>query len=773
MAMYLSKSNVYQNGSITKPDQFIDPRDKNKKEWLIANSKYIYYTYLQGRCAYTPNDVNIITELRNYADGCQNTDKYKNWIYGEKPEGEAERKAWDNIDFENLYSPMPKIMDKLAGMFLSQDHNCIATATSEKAKLDKKDKWIAKYAAMKTKPLRDAINMLSGGGMEVPTQEVMAFIENDIQEIQMIADTGGYKLPYEVAAEMLIDATIKSSDYKFLKKKILRDIVTFNGAAVMESYNSYLNKIKWEYVDCEDLIIEYSNSTHHNDSSYCGRLEWWTIEELAKRGFATEQELKEIAAKFQSIQRNALLKFNNYDVYYNHTNSYGYYDWRIPVLYTAWKSTDCQYKNRVKVKDGSERLLAGDFGKIKENTIVVETENVYENRWIIDTEYCFDAGKMYYQTRNSAGNVSLPIHCIRLDGKSIVERSMPILDQLALWFYKMQNACANATPAGYKYDYTALENISEPSGGKLKPFDLIKMHRQTGDIVGRTVPVDNEINYSAGFSIVDRLEGGIGEMLNEFILHKRDLFSDLAEITGISPFEVPTSQAGTATEARLAVASMSDVLKPIYDCFIELKEKLSYNTIYRTQLILKYDKSGRDALSGQIGSYYTDILAEAYDTEPTNMGIKFEAMATEAQQQMIAGVASRALSAGRSGKPILRMSEYMYIMRNINSVSGLKRAEMLIAKREKEDEMLAIQMQQAQLQAMQQQQELANQGKAQGIGMKASLDMEKQKQGKDLDLRNAMAIKKGEVEVDMMNQGLADGREEAMQQQQNPLMGNR
>ena len=81
----------------------------------------------------------------------------------------------------------------------------------------------------------------------------------------------------------------------------------------------------------------------------------------------------------------------------------------------------------------------------------------------------------------------------------------------------------------------------------------------------------------------------------------------------------------------------------------------------------------------------------AYDTEPASIGVMFEALATEEMKQATIQAATTALQGGKNGVPLLRMSEYIYLVRNINTPSGLKAFELLLRHREIVDDQLAQQ----------------------------------------------------------------------------------
>jgi hypothetical protein len=432
-------------------------------------------------------------------------------------------------------------------------------------------------------------------------------------------------------------------------------------------------------------------------------------------------------------------QFRIYNKYYSEKGVYGYDEWKIPVLEVAWKSLDSEYKKKVKVKSGDYRMYDADFGKEGKDISVETTETIYEVGWIIDTDKMLYGGKMTDIPRDSSGKVRLPYHVVMLDGKSICENAKTILDQMAILWYKLQNAWAKAVPDSYAFDFAALEDISDASKGKLHPFDIIDMFYQGSGGVYRGNPIDDEDPRMRKDVPITKIQGGIGTFLNEYLITRESLISELAETTGISPLEVPSKSGKTATETRLAVASMSDVLKPLYNAYITIKEELAYNTIVRAQILFKFNERAKKTYEDALGKVHVDALAGAFSTDPMEIGVCFEAQPTDAQKEAVMQAAQNALAVGRNGKSILKWSEYLYIVERINTQSGLKEARALIAYREDQEEKKEFAQQQAAIQAQSQAQAQQQQSKIQG-------EMQKEQFKKQLDMKENVQESKLEVQ---------------------------
>ena len=765
--IYVAKTTSSSNYS--KPDDDIPIKAKNR-EWLLANFKYFYGQYISDQCGITIEDAKHIQLLRRYMDGSQPTENYKK-KYLNASKG-TRKNEYGHINFEDTSSPMPKIVDKILGMFISQEYSTKASCTNEFARQYRIKDAARKYAFIALQETRELLNILKGANKDsIPLQDPSyGYISRDVEEIDVIASAGSYKLPYEIGSEKVIDFSKKASGYRHFERKALRDLLCgFTASREVVSDNI----IKWRNVDITDVIIEYSKNTHFNNSDYVGIQETWSIADLRKKGFK-EEDLKKMASSNFSHNSEILggkkqnKAFQQYDVYYKGSNSYGYDSFKIPVIYFAFKSVDTKYHKKVETKAGDSRYYDSKFGRVDEHTITDSLEKIYEGRWIIGTDNVFDDGVMAYPSRNNLGGVKMPVHVVRLEGKSIIERSIHILDEFAMLGYKLQNALAKSQGSQYILDITAFEDIASNSGGKLQPLDLMDMLYQGAGLPYRSIPLDEQVNYSRP-APVSELKGGIGTYLNELITLKQMYTNDLVEITGVA-----LSQSNTPVGiAKIAVSNTIDVLKPLYDLFLESKEYLSYNTVYRVQLLLTYNKKSLQIYSDAIGKHYAEYLKQAAKSEPLEMGITFEVSPSDELKANVLEAARSMLQAGKNGVPLLKVSEYLYMVDNINNQSGLKEARLVIAHREKQDEILAIQKSQANVQqqsaAIERQIQVKGAIDGNKIQSQSQADLTKVKLTKDLDLRNAQEIEEGKVVINAIHKGIDQSREDELRQEQQQI----
>ena len=771
MAVYINSDN--KDTIYPKPSDEIDPTLKNGT--FVANRlKYYYHQYIAGNCGITPDDVIELELNRLFLAGKQPTAPYRDTLTresnktDEEQEAVSSRKAYHNINYNNLSSPMPKYWRKIEGLFLKQEHSIVANATNEKSSTDKLEQQIEKYVSLQFADLKQKIDSILG--IQEMGGQVSKFMERDMDEIKMLSNLGEYKLGYEVAAEKILETTEKISDPKHIKRKIIADLICGSITGIREYIDSS-GIIKWRYLNPADAIVPFNYNSHFNDMEYFLEQEHWTILQLKKEKIfdedglsvdLTEDKYRQLAQSFHKY--NCPNKaFDLYNQHFPSTNTYGYDDYRIPVMYGAFVTTDTKYERKFKDKVGDTRIAEEKWGSTKKGAYAKSMDYIYEGRWINDSDLHFNTGKLNVVPRGEGGKVKLPAHIIKLDGTSIIDNAKPILNDYALLGYRLQNAWAKAVPSGHAYDWSSLEGITGSSNNKLTPFDIVRAHAQSGEFVFRSRIIDSDVKYPISKPI-ERIEGGVGwTVLQEFMTTEEMLDRKLVAVIGIPSIE----QAGERTPvavARMAVSSMTDILKPLYDIYVECKERASYNTVYRAQILIRKNKSSEKFYRENIGKHYVQYLKEAWEKSPMSFGVSFEALATDEEKQRILDWALRATQSGKNGKPILQGSEFVYLSRNINHPSGIKAFEILLRHREIQDEEKAQQIQKANVESqggeIQKQIMLAKHMERIKEDAKGKVDLDKIVVKGDVDLRNDLTLEGNKQEAAAVMYGIEAARAE-------------
>ena len=123
--------------------------------------------------------------------------------------------------------------------------------------------------------------------------DVPEFIPETLDELEMYEAAGGFKQAYAMALEKLIRHTDDVSDWGELKRKVIDDMIDLNVCTLKADYSDDEKKVRWRYVDPQDLVIQYSKYEDFRDSEYAGEFKDINISELRrslmKEGLTEEQ----------------------------------------------------------------------------------------------------------------------------------------------------------------------------------------------------------------------------------------------------------------------------------------------------------------------------------------------------------------------------------------------------------------------------------------------------------------------------------------------------
>jgi len=311
-------------------------------------------------------------------------------------------------------------------------------------------------------------------------------------------------------------------------------------------------------------------------------------------------------------------------------------------------------------------------------------------------------------------------HVYALPGKSIIASIEDNLDQIQLAKLNLQNAQANSAPDGYKIEFGALNNINLGDGDKT-PLQLIKIHRQTGSFFYKASLHNGKYNTYA--SPIEKIEGGMGKVLEDCIRMLELNFNQISEITGVDRFSAASQKPGetTATEVKNVTAATSDALQLIWSAYISVKERMSRNAAYRIQTIIKNIPEAYDVYYPVVGKVTLENLKISKDICAASYGIKIEARPTSEEKQSTMMAATEALKPGKDGENI-SFAEYLLIMQLIGQ-GQIKHAIAILNfrlnKRKKEN--LKIQEENMKLNAQnaQEQEKIKGQNEQAAIIMKA------------------------------------------------------
>lgn len=639
------------------PSDDIDPKEK-KGDWCRQWQEAIWSLFLRNGCFTVVEDYAWLQLLRLYGAGRQPNNIYMDLLLNDATLNPT-RKGFLSTNWE-VFSPMSKLKRIIRGRFEQQDYMYTATAVDPVSQAKKEEeKWRVWYESEYGEKEREIMKIVNG----LDDDKKARYVAKTLDELELFDQMGGFKLKAEDEIETVLDATDYVSDIKTIKQKVLDDLVDWGRAAYRDDYNPHTGLVTKEYVDWENLVIDYSTETDFKDIRFWSYIKFETLNNVRVRSGLDEDEILRIARLNAGFWGNMDTDLFNSFKNRNYMNEKGvriYNQFRIPILISEWISTDTEYKLH---KKGN--IYPQEHGKVY-NTETKKTEistynNVYSSKWIIGSKFVYEDGVALNIARPNPKQPQLSIHAMVLPGKSITESIKPNLDQLALGWVRWQSAIAQAPPAGLDINITELEGI-DLGDGELSPLDLIHLKRQTGDTFRRTTTLQGKYN-NQGKSIT-RNEGGIGSFFNEIITTMDVNFKYIADITGIDLISGVSMKPGetTATEVKHASAATTDALQPIFTTWVMMQEHAAQTVSYKIQKAIKNHPTAKEAYEGILGVNGAKILSISGTTQAAQFGIKVELKSTQAMVDFAMQTVMASVTAGeRGGVGITPADGYFFV----------------------------------------------------------------------------------------------------------------
>ena len=684
MAVSLEK---YATGSYPFPKDEINPKEKTPawgKKWCEA----MYARRMQGQAAIPSSQIKEIQSLRALADGKQDVLQYQKILLDEADEG-TDIQGYMNINWD-IPAIMPKFLRVVEGMFLQTDHQVIATAVDPSSTDEKEAVKLDMVYRMKFK---EAVQYIEKGlGIDRSNE----YVPETMEELNLYDGAGGFKLAKETEIEQGLDYTFYISDWKEVKKKLIRDFCVINCSGTKDYVDPYSQKVRVRYVDPEDFIGQYSKYWDHRNMEYAGEKIRVPISEIRKLKIdgVTENELLELARSYNGHSGNSDITNLAYDTEGGTAN---YDSFLVDVIDAEWMSVDSKYKTTRTNRYGNELMYDEEWGKVyntdKKKTEKYDIKVVYRCKWIIGTNHVYDFGLQNDIPRPGKKEVELSYHLYKLPYRSLVSLSETYIHQMTLAFFKLQNAIAMASPPGIAVEMTSLQNLSIGKA-KMTPLEILKIRRQTGDVIYRATTHKGIANTPGGWKPIQELQGGLGNQLQEFVQLFEVNTNNIRETTGINQIadaSTPSTEMSVGG-SELALAATNNALRPIYSAYISIKEKTAKNISMRLQLLIKNNNEAYKGYMPILGRIGVQVISVGADTVDADYYIKYEARPTDKRKTVILQAATQAMSPDRDGIVGIELSDFLMIERLLEG-GNLKYAEAYLNYKSKKNKERQLQLQ--------------------------------------------------------------------------------
>ncbi len=754
----------YKNSSYPFPSDEINPKLKNEK-WGLEFLKAMYSKYRKDEAAIPYSKVAEFRDLRKLADGCQDVRKYQRILLDESKDGSS-LKGYMNINWD-VYNPMPKFLRVVEGMMEQTDHVVVASAVDPTSVSEKEDAKLALEYRMKFK---EALSYIDKGlGIDRSND----YVPESMEELNLYEGAGGFKLAKETEIEQGLDYTFYISSWKEIKKKLIRDACVINCMGTKDYTDPYTNKVKVRYVDPSMYVGQYSKHWDHRNMQWGGEVIQVPISDIRKLKIpgVDEKVLMELAIFYSGVGGNPSIGSEPY--YYNdQTQTSNYDSMLIDVLDGEWISVDSTYKTYRKTSSGNELMYEEEWGKMydteKKRTEKYDIQMVYKGKLIIGTDFIYDFGYQYDVPRPGKKEVELSYHLYKLPYRSLVSLCSVHLDQMALAFFRLQNAIAMASPPGIAIEWQSLQNMTIGSGAaasKLTPIEVLRIRKQTGDLLYRATTHKGVMNTTGGKPIQE-LTGGIGEQLSDFIKAIEINLASIRENTGINQIADASNPnpEQSVGGSELALAATNNALRPIYSAYITTKERTAKNASLRLQLLIKHNGKAYKGYMPVIGKIGVQIISVGADTVDANYYIKYEARPTDKRKETIRQAAIQAMNPDRDGIIGIELSDFLMIERILEG-GNVKYAEAYLNYKSKKNKERQLELQRENMRLDGQREQEANKQKGEieiaQAQLKTAEEIKLYEAKKAIDEKYAQMQHKREMELKGLESSLSIVQDQA------------
>ena len=633
---------AYKDREWAFPKQNINP-DKKDIEYHRSWNKGIYSLHCRKKTAWSEATQKNFQELRDYSNGEQSTDRYKKWLANDISTGTdstvaidsfdstplsrvAKKEGWYNMIFQNI-SPAPTILNALHGQFDKLDFDLYVNVIDAESKDLEENEAYLRFFEGKNLEWQNEYKLKAG----IPIDE-NTYYPKSVQEFEMYKAQGGFKLNVARSMQKLLRYSFDISKWDTVtRKKVVDDLICIRYGAVRDYFDAEDNKFKTKWIDPARLVIQFSNEQDYHDSEYAGYYSLWTISNLKTKLPDIDEE------EWFKLGKASIGTYGNpsgdWETQYSKldpsTLVYGYDGFKVPVFEAEWIDTNIKKRKYYKDRYGRQQVKDLSFDTTAIDGTNKEIKNtairlVRQCSWVIGTDYCFDWGVVKMASRKRYSKPQLTFHVEQLLQPAIMERLVPILDQIEITFLRYQNSLAKMVENGYAINTAMLANLNY-GGEKLDSKGILRLFKETGFFL---------YQYSAGTGLytggaatpITPIDGGMKNRVEETLRTMGMWLENIKTLTGIDVIAI--SQQPVTVDSKEGqgeqIQITQDVLKPILDAMSEVKESVGGSIMRRVQIGIRNSDVIRKAYAGVISNADMEALVRM-ESDGVQYGLSLKA----------------------------------------------------------------------------------------------------------------------------------------------------
>lgn len=671
------------------PDHLVDPKKKGF-DWILQYAQAAWKDFNKSTFGSFYDKRRRYDEIMDYAQGQQSINGYKPLVGVD----EKDDSTWININWDVL-PVFPKFRRLAMSRLKKIDYNPVATAVDSLAVGETEELFKRKRAELK---IREGLEKMSPGFSEITPVAAKDGDPKDYDELKL-QEGFTYKHQMSTEIETFIKLVLAQNGYKYMRNRVKQNLFDW-GIGGYKEYIDSNGAIKIREVDPSKIIVSRCSRSDFTDLQYVGELLSMSVSDLKQWAGDqfTDEEYKVIASGSGNRSTGFRPPSNLNE---------GYDDSTVQILDLEFFSVNEFVHQSGRDKRGNKRVSRTNYSKKQGKNSKYEYKRtaykvLYKTCWIVGTDKMFNYGlctdmkrakSSLMDTTSSYHLAAVDFYNMRVTG--ITEQCIPVIDQLQISWYKMQQTIAEARPKGVMIEIGALEDVALGKGGQpLSAASILDLYYQKGVLVYRKAdPAGNVTNYRP----IEELQGGVGDQVVRWSESIEYLINKLRDITGLNEYtdgSTPDSRTLT-TVAQMANEGTNNSLYSVVDAERSLFERLCNSVALRILTLAK--KGFSPGYKQALGKATMDFLRINPDVTLHEYGITIEDKMTDTDKARLYQIAE-----GMAGQGLIDFEDLVII----ESIESFKMAQILLAHqikvRKKEMEEKSLRLQQANANAQQQ-----------------------------------------------------------------------
>lgn len=428
-----------------------------------------------------------IEELRLYGRGMQDVKKYKQILDKQIRLDDNSNASALNISWQAPFI-YPVYRQRIIDRLLEMRYEPSVIAVDEPS-IEKKELLYLRDKIAAT-PAAKSLMEQTGIAPDNVTDNALVMSQEEIDQFKAL---GGYSLAAEIALTEAVAATVDLCRYfPQVHRQIIDDLLDIGFAHAEIGHNPGDRMQTTKYIDPQHAIVPNSNYDDCRDITWGGYVQKVTLAELrAESGFDEDTMLK-IAKAYQPYEGNSNFGWDGYQGRRDYASGYTYDRFNAVVL-TAY-FTACEAESFIAGIHASGSKV---FDKVKPSTklspVAAEkgfkkvdgmVQNVYKVKWVVGTDFIYSYGVNDVVTRDGVPGdmkADFPIITYRTNQMSLTEACVATIDDLCINTYKKRNIISKMPAApNIAVNISALEQATNLGNMHLLPQDLLDIYTING-----------------------------------------------------------------------------------------------------------------------------------------------------------------------------------------------------------------------------------------------------------------------------------------------------